>query len=74
MITTRELTPFIAIPATLFIAKMARVTKAIDIPKESVTLSTTFTCLPLKKTRVQQNPGRKNTNITPNAALRPGRC
>ena len=49
---------------------MLRATMAIDRPIERAALSSTF--IPLKKTSVQEKPGRKNTNIIPSNALKPG--
>jgi len=49
---------------------MLRVTMAIDRAIERATLSSTF--IPLKKTSVQAKPGRKNTMIIPNNALKTG--
>jgi len=66
-----ELTAVILIPISLFKAKMLRVTRAIDKPKDRAILSKTFICL--KKTSVQAKPGRKNTKTRPRIPLMPGK-
>ena len=62
-----ELNPVILTPISLFTKKRLSVTTTMDSPKEMTTLSMTFICL--KKTRVQVNPGRKNTKMNPSIAL-----
>ena len=58
-------------PINLFMEKMLIVMTTIDSAKEKATLSMMFICL--KKTRVQANPGRKNTNRKPSIALMMGK-
>jgi hypothetical protein len=69
-----ELIPVILTPISLFKRKITRTTKAMESPKDRATLSTVFTCFPLKNTSVQQKPGKKNTNINARVARRTGTC
>ncbi len=72
-IISTEFSPVILTPISLFRARILSVTRAIDRPRERASLSTIFTCLPLKKTSVQAKPGRKNTSMKPRAALMMGK-
>ena len=71
MITRVELKPVMLIPISLFMKKILSVTTTMDSANEKVTLSMMF--IRLKKTRVQANPGRKNTNREPSIALMTGK-
>ena len=73
-ITRAELNPVILVPNSAFSEKRLSVTIAMDNPKERATRSRTFIDLPLKNTRVQVKPGRKNTRVNPRIALMIGTC
>jgi hypothetical protein len=66
-----ELNPVILTPISLFTEKRLSVTITMDNPKERTTISMTF--IRLKKTSVQVNPGKKNTNMNPSIALMMGK-
>jgi len=66
----KEFRPLILTPKSKFRAHTARVTRAMDRPADSTTLSITATRR--KKTSVQAKPGRKKTSRNPRDALRNG--
>jgi len=63
MMTRREVSAVIGIFSSTLKAMTLRVTMAIDRPKERAILS--ITASSLKKTSVQQKPGREKTRIKP---------
>jgi len=56
-------------PISLFRAIILVVTIAMESPKDRASLSIIFTCLPLKKTSVHVNPGKKKIIMIPIIAL-----